>query len=95
MKTGFGANPAFYPMDTGALSQRAKPPGRKADHLPPFIFEVNNGGAIPPFPHSPSWLRVELNKHRDKSTATSLCHLYRTVLVFFINILLPSTGMSE
>jgi hypothetical protein len=35
----------------GALSLGVKRPGRETDHLPSFIAEVKNGGAIPPLPH--------------------------------------------
>jgi hypothetical protein len=41
-----------------ALSPAVKRLGREAEHLPPASDEVNNGGAIPPFPHASSWLSV-------------------------------------
>jgi hypothetical protein len=46
-------HPTSYPI--GLSVER---PGRKADHSPPFNVEVKNGGAIPPLPHTPSWLGV-------------------------------------
>jgi hypothetical protein len=39
----------------GALSPGAKRPGREPDHSPPTSAEINNGGAIPPLPHTVSW----------------------------------------
>jgi hypothetical protein len=38
-----------------ALSHRVKRLGREADHSPPSSVDVENGGAIPPLPHTSSW----------------------------------------
>jgi hypothetical protein len=38
-----------------ALSLGLKRPGREADHSPPRGVEAQNGGAIPPLSHTPSW----------------------------------------
>jgi hypothetical protein len=38
--TGSGLHSTFYPMGTGALSPRVKPPGRQADHSSPASVEV-------------------------------------------------------
>jgi hypothetical protein len=32
-----------------------KRPGSEADHPLPNSVEVNNGGAVPPLPHTSSW----------------------------------------
>jgi hypothetical protein len=55
VQTGSGVHPASYPMDTGALYPGVKPPVHEADHSLPFVAEVENGGAIPPLPHTSSW----------------------------------------
>jgi hypothetical protein len=38
--------------------------GREADHRPPSIAEVRNGGAIPPLPHTSSWPWYFINEHQ-------------------------------
>jgi hypothetical protein len=55
MKTGSGAHPASYPVGTGALPPGVKRLGREADHSPPPIAEVKNGGAILLLPDTSSW----------------------------------------
>jgi hypothetical protein len=40
------------------LYPAVKRPGREADQSPPSSDEVNNGGVIHPFPHTPSWRGV-------------------------------------
>jgi hypothetical protein len=53
---GSGAHPASYPMDSGGfLSPAVKWPGYGADHSTPSGAEVENGGAIPPLPHTSPW----------------------------------------
>jgi hypothetical protein len=54
VKTYSGAHLASYPIGTGAVSPEEKRPGRKADHAPPSIADIKNGGAIPPLPQY-SW----------------------------------------
>jgi hypothetical protein len=39
----------------------------EAGHSPPSSAEVKNGGAIPPFPHLPSWLTYVI-KYWDNFT---------------------------
>jgi hypothetical protein len=39
---------------TETISPGVNRPGREADHSPPSSAEVNNGGAIPPFPYRSS-----------------------------------------
>jgi hypothetical protein len=39
----------------GALSPGVKQPGREADHSPPSIAGLKNGGAIPPLLRMSSW----------------------------------------
>jgi hypothetical protein len=39
---------------------------READHSPPSLTEVKNGGAVPLFPHTSSCRDTELIKARDK-----------------------------
>jgi hypothetical protein len=41
VQTGYGAQPASYPMDNEALTPGVKRPGREADHSPPASTEVN------------------------------------------------------
>jgi hypothetical protein len=52
VQTGSGADPASYPMGTGALSPGVRRPGREADHSSLSNAEVKNNGAIPPLPHT-------------------------------------------
>jgi hypothetical protein len=40
----------------GAVSPGVKRPGRGADHSSPSSAEVKNGVAMPPLPHTSSWL---------------------------------------
>jgi hypothetical protein len=40
----------------GPTQPGVKRPGREADHPPLSSAEVKNGGAIPPLPHTYSWL---------------------------------------
>jgi hypothetical protein len=42
--------------------------GLQADHSPLSSAKVNNGGTIPPFPHTYSWQNAKLFKHRDNFT---------------------------
>jgi hypothetical protein len=39
----------------GLFTLRVKRPGREADHSPPSSAGINNGGTIPPLPHTSSW----------------------------------------
>jgi hypothetical protein len=55
IKTGSGAQPVSYTMDTTGCFPRSKVAGGEADHSPPSSAEVKNGGAMPPFPHMSSW----------------------------------------
>jgi hypothetical protein len=50
---------------TRALSLGIKCLRHKADHSPPSSAEVNNGGAILPLCHMPSWCGVSLIKHTE------------------------------
>jgi hypothetical protein len=52
-------------VDTRAFSLGVKWLGCEADHPPPFNAEVENGGAVPPLPHSSSWDDALIIKHRD------------------------------
>jgi hypothetical protein len=54
VQTGSWVHPTCYPIGTGALSPGVKRLGREADRSPPSSTEVENGGAIPLLPHSPS-----------------------------------------
>jgi hypothetical protein len=56
VQPGSGAHPAFYPMGTGGSISRVKRPRRKTDRSPPSRAEGENGGAIPLFPNTLSWL---------------------------------------
>jgi hypothetical protein len=40
----------------GVISQEVKRLGREADHSLPSSAKVKNSGAIPPLPHTSSWL---------------------------------------
>jgi hypothetical protein len=57
LQTGSGAHPASYPMGCGGglFSPGLKRSRREADHSPPSMAKVKNGGAIPPLPHMFSW----------------------------------------
>jgi hypothetical protein len=48
VQTCFGVHPASYPIGTGwgALSSRAKRPGREADHSLPSSAEVKNAWSL-------------------------------------------------
>jgi hypothetical protein len=48
IQTDSGAHLASYPVGTMADSLGAMGQGHEADHSPPFIAEVKNGGAILP-----------------------------------------------
>jgi hypothetical protein len=49
---------AAYPMGAGGSFSGVMWSGLQADHSPPSTTEAKNGGAIPPLPHTSSWLRV-------------------------------------
>jgi len=54
VQTGYGAHPASYLMDSGALTPGSKRPGREADHSLPSSAKVKNVWsytAIPPSLH--------------------------------------------
>jgi hypothetical protein len=53
--SALGTTQTPVPWVPGALPQGVERPEREADHSPPYIAEVNNGEAIPPLPHMPSW----------------------------------------
>jgi hypothetical protein len=56
-------NPASYPIVTGgSFPGRAKRPRYEADQSPPYTFEIKNGGAITPLPHTSSWCGALLVK---------------------------------
>jgi hypothetical protein len=55
VQTCSGAQPTFYPMDTGPLAPELKRPELEADHSFPYSAEVKNGGAIHPLLHKSSW----------------------------------------
>jgi hypothetical protein len=59
VQTASEVYPASYPKATGALSPKLKKPGRESDHSPPSNVEVNNGGALPPFPYTSYWRGAE------------------------------------
>jgi hypothetical protein len=42
IRTGSGAHPASYPMDTRGSFPELKWPGREGDHSPPSSAEVKN-----------------------------------------------------
>jgi hypothetical protein len=54
-QTGSEAYQASYPMGTEGSSPGVKCQGCEADHSPPSIAEVKNGGAIPLLFHMSSW----------------------------------------
>jgi hypothetical protein len=57
VQTGSEAHPAFYPMGTGAgLSLGVNQQGHEADRSLPSSASIKNGGALPPHPHTSSWL---------------------------------------
>jgi hypothetical protein len=78
----------------GPFSSGIKWSGRKADHLPPSSSEVKSGGAMPPLPHTSSWLGASLIKHKENLTSafTSQAYLYSNIgvldgiLLSFLNI---------
>jgi hypothetical protein len=53
VQTGFGAQPASYPVGTGVKRSR-----REGDHSPPSSADVTNGGAIPPLSRTSLWYDV-------------------------------------
>jgi hypothetical protein len=54
-QSGSGAHPISYTMCiAGWFRGGLKRPRREFDHSPPSSAEVNNGGAIPPLPHTSS-----------------------------------------
>jgi hypothetical protein len=55
IQTGFGAIPALYPLDTGALPPEAKREWREDEHTVPTSTGVNNIAAISPLPLTSSW----------------------------------------
>jgi len=54
-------DPGSYPMDTGALCQGIKQPGREADHSPPFSTEVKNVWRNTSSPLKSSWRSTNLS----------------------------------
>jgi hypothetical protein len=52
----FKTHPASYPVGRRALHPWVKLPGREVYHCAHCSFEVKNGEAIPPLPHTSSWL---------------------------------------
>jgi hypothetical protein len=58
VQIGSGLHPATYTMGIGGslLGEGLKQLGRKFDLSPPYSAKVKNGGAIPPFPHSPVFM---------------------------------------
>jgi hypothetical protein len=46
---------ASYKMGTWVVSPGVKRQKRVAHNSPPSSAEMQNGGAIPPLPHTPSW----------------------------------------
>jgi hypothetical protein len=70
----------------GVLFLRVKRPGREADKSPPSSAEV---GAIPPLPHTPSWLGTQL-KHRDNFTFTNPVIYNKLQNVILLNVAVDS-----
>jgi hypothetical protein len=64
-QTGSGDHPASYSISIGALSQRVKRLRSEADHLTPTSVEVKKRGSYIPTPDMPSWLSIQLFKHKD------------------------------
>jgi hypothetical protein len=60
VQTRSDAHPASHPRGTGAVSPGVKRLRGEAKYSPPSSSEVNNGGAIPPFLHTPSWHNAQL-----------------------------------
>jgi hypothetical protein len=50
-------DPSPLELALGGLGRRIKLPG----HSPPSFAKVNNGGAVPPLPHTSSWLDAQLS----------------------------------
>jgi hypothetical protein len=56
VQTGPGANPAFYTMGTGSVSQEVKRPGREVDHPPSSSARVKERVELYLYyPSGPSW----------------------------------------
>jgi hypothetical protein len=72
VQIGSAAHRASYTMGTGGYFSKIKRPGREADRLPSSDAEVNNGGAIPPFPQISSWRGTYLIEYRDNFMFPSL-----------------------
>jgi hypothetical protein len=67
VQTGYGAHPAFYPINTGGSFPWVKLPGIEIDHSPPSSAEVKNGRAIYPLPRLHSTV---LNKAQGQKYVT-------------------------
>jgi hypothetical protein len=67
VQTGYGAQPASYPMGTGVSFSGVKRPGCEADHSPPSSAEVKNAWS---YTSTPQYVFMEwcLVKHRDNFT---------------------------
>jgi hypothetical protein len=63
VQTDFGAHPTSNTMGTGELNR----PESEADHSFLSNAEVKKVGAMPPLPHTLSWLGFYLTKLRDNS----------------------------
>jgi hypothetical protein len=54
--------------------------GREADHSPPSSAEVKEwGGAVPPFPNTPSWRGAQLGGAQGQLYLLPLPYLFLTV----------------
>jgi hypothetical protein len=54
----FATAPSLYTIGVGGCFFGSRQPGPEADHSPPTIVEVKNGGAISPFSHTSSGRNV-------------------------------------
>jgi hypothetical protein len=62
--TGSGVTQPPIQWASSGLSLREKRPGCVVDHSPPTCAEVKKGGAVPPFPRTPSWRSAPLITQR-------------------------------
>jgi hypothetical protein len=57
-KPALGLTQIPIQWEQGPHLQEVKRLRREADHSPPYSAKIKNGGAIPPLPHTSSWLGV-------------------------------------
>jgi hypothetical protein len=52
------SRPSLGPIQwaRGVINHGLKRPAREAYHSPPYSAEIENGEAVPPLPHTSSWI---------------------------------------